>query len=74
LQKIDIEVDALAKKHGTAVTNLSEEQVQEWKLCSESLLEDYLERSGPLGADVLAGYRQLIRESYRTPAPMAARH
>jgi C4-dicarboxylate-binding protein DctP len=68
LQKVDIEVDALAKQHGITVTNLSEDQVQEWKLCSESLLESYLDRSGALGAEVLAGYRQLLRDSYRRPA------
>jgi C4-dicarboxylate-binding protein DctP len=73
LENVDKDVVAISEEHGTTVTNLSEEQVQEWKLCSEPLLEGYLEKSGPLGAEVMAGYRQIIRETYSTPASSQTR-
>lgn len=73
LRKVDVEVDALANKHGTTVTNLSNEQVLEWKICAEALLESFLEKSGPTGARVMAGYRKVLTDAYRTPAPLPVR-
>jgi TRAP-type C4-dicarboxylate transport system substrate-binding protein len=63
---IEREAHALAEKKGMKLVELTTADCDLWKYCAAPLLEEYLDRSGPLGAQVMAGYRQLLVEVYRT--------
>jgi C4-dicarboxylate-binding protein DctP len=62
---IEREAHALAEKKGMKLVELTTADCDLWKYCAAPLLEEYLDRSGPLGAQVMAGYRQLLVEVYR---------
>ena len=62
---IEREAHALAEKNGMRLVELTNAQLEQWKYCATPKLETYLDRSGPLGAQVMSGYRQLVVEAYR---------
>jgi TRAP-type C4-dicarboxylate transport system substrate-binding protein len=69
LAATEMEGHALAQRNGMTMVELSREEVDSWKDCAAPILDAYLERSGPLGARVMAGYRKLLVEAHRTTPP-----
>jgi C4-dicarboxylate-binding protein DctP len=69
LAETEAEGHALAEKNGMTMVELSREEVDSWKDCAAPILDAFLERSGPLGARVMAGYRKLLVEAHRTTPP-----
>jgi C4-dicarboxylate-binding protein DctP len=70
LATVEREAHALAQKNGMTIVELTTGEGQDaWKRCAAPILEGYLERSGWLGAEVLAGYRKLLVEAYRSIPP-----
>ena len=47
------------------ITELETERDQ-WKRCAAPMLDAYLDRSGQLGAEVMAGYRKILVDAHRT--------
>jgi C4-dicarboxylate-binding protein DctP len=66
---IEREAYALAEKNGMKLVELTTADLDRWKDCAAPKLEAYLDRSGPLGAQVMAGYRQLLVEVHRKTPP-----
>jgi C4-dicarboxylate-binding protein DctP len=62
---IEREAHALAEKNGMKPVELTTADCDLWKYCAAPLLEEYLDRSGPLGDQLMAGYRQLLVEAHR---------
>jgi C4-dicarboxylate-binding protein DctP len=58
---------ALAQRNGMKVFEASEDNIGEWKSCATPMLSDFLYRAGPLGQQVMDGYRKAVVEAYRTP-------
>lgn len=50
----------LAKKNGMSIVEITDDDVREWKYCGVQLIETYLERSGKMGFEMLAGYRKIL--------------
>jgi C4-dicarboxylate-binding protein DctP len=73
LRKIETDTLTLAAANGMKVVDVSSYEVDEWKACAAELLAGYLDRSGALGSKVLAGYRDILLEAYRTAAPVSRR-
>jgi C4-dicarboxylate-binding protein DctP len=66
---IEREALALAEKNGMTLVEMTTADWNQWKYCAAPMLDAYLDRSGPLGAQVLSGYRQLLVEAYRKAPP-----
>src|SRR5262249_39933928 len=66
---IEREAHALAEKNGMTLVELTTADWNQWKYCAAPMLDAYLDRSGPLGAQVISGYRQLLVEAYRKIPP-----
>ena len=71
---IEREANALAEKNGMKLVELTAADWDRWKACAAPKLEAYLDRSGPLGAQVMAGYRQLLVEVHRKTPPQPGQH
>jgi C4-dicarboxylate-binding protein DctP len=70
LATVEREAHALAQHNGMTMVELARSEGQDaWKRCAAPILEAFLERSGELGAQVMAGYRKLLVEAYRTTPP-----
>jgi C4-dicarboxylate-binding protein DctP len=61
------EAVALAAQHGMRVAEVAESDVKDWKDCATPMLAGFLSQSGTLGAKVMAGYRKVLVDVYRTP-------
>jgi C4-dicarboxylate-binding protein DctP len=61
---IDREAHALAEKNGMRLVEVTKSELQDqWKFCAAPMLDAYLDRSGELGARVMAGYRKILMET-----------
>jgi C4-dicarboxylate-binding protein DctP len=52
-----------AKQNGMRISEITDEEIDEWKECSSIMSENYLARSGLAGNAVLSGYRKILIES-----------
>jgi C4-dicarboxylate-binding protein DctP len=71
---IEREARALAEKNGMRLVELTTADLDRWKHCAAPKLEAYLDRSGSLGVQVMAGYRQLLVEVHRKTPPEPGQH
>jgi C4-dicarboxylate-binding protein DctP len=62
------EAVALAGRHGMRVAEVADSDVKEWKDCATPMLAGFLSQSGTVGAKVMAGYRKILVDVYRTPS------
>jgi C4-dicarboxylate-binding protein DctP len=69
IQAVEREGHATAEKNGMTMVELTREEVEGWKDCAAPILDAYLDHSGKLGAQLMAGYRKLLVEAYRTTPP-----
>jgi C4-dicarboxylate-binding protein DctP len=58
-----------AEAKGMKITNISPEDTVAWRICSSSILENFMDRSGAAGAKLLAAYGKLRAN----PAVIAAK-
>jgi C4-dicarboxylate-binding protein DctP len=71
---VEQEAHELAEKNGMRLVELTKTgDLDQWKSCAAPMLEAYLNRSGELGAKVMAGYRKIIVEAYRAAPPQLTR-
>jgi len=63
---VEREARAQAEKSGMRIVELTAADIDKWKFCAAPMLEAYLDRSGELGAQVMAGYRKILVDAYRT--------
>jgi C4-dicarboxylate-binding protein DctP len=62
--EIDREAHALAERNGMKLLEVTGRELQDqWKFCAAPMLDAYLDRSGELGARVIAGYRKILLET-----------
>jgi C4-dicarboxylate-binding protein DctP len=58
---IDRDAHALAERNGMLLVEITSRELEDlWKFCAAPMLEAYLDRSGELGARVMAGYRKVL--------------
>jgi C4-dicarboxylate-binding protein DctP len=62
----------LAANHGMKAVSLGREDLAAWRVCSSGVLEEYLEKSGPLGAQLMRAYGRLHLAESPEPAPAPA--
>ena len=70
-QKADLqarEAVVLAGQRGMHLAEVANSDVKKWKACAAPMLDTFLERSGTLGTKVMAGYRQILVETYSMPS------
>ena len=65
-EQIESEAHALAAKNGMTMVELTKDERDQWKRCAAPMLDAYLDRSGQLGAEVMAGYRKILVDAHRT--------
>jgi C4-dicarboxylate-binding protein DctP len=64
---IEREAHASAERNGMRLVEVSGRELQDlWKFCAAPMLEAYLDRSGELGARVIAGYRKILLETQKS--------
>jgi C4-dicarboxylate-binding protein DctP len=71
----DLEANAyieLASTRNMKIVELSKEELQLWRICSSEVLQDYLDKSGPLGEALMQAYGRLQLEAPPATAPVAA--
>jgi C4-dicarboxylate-binding protein DctP len=69
--EIEGQAHALAAKNGMTMVELTKDERDQWKRCAAPMLDGYLDRSGQLGAEVMAGYRKILVDAYRnTPVEL----
>jgi C4-dicarboxylate-binding protein DctP len=69
--EIEGQAHALAAKNGMTMVELTKDERDQWKRCAAPMLDGYLDRSGQLGAEVIAGYRKILVDAYRnTPVEL----
>jgi C4-dicarboxylate-binding protein DctP len=66
IDTVEREAHVLAQENGMTMVELTTDEQDAWKRCAAPILEAFLERSGQLGAEVMAGYRKLLVEAYRS--------
>jgi C4-dicarboxylate-binding protein DctP len=61
----------LASSKGMKIAGLSKEELQLWRICSSDVILQYLDRSGPLGLNLMHAYGRLQLEAPPAEAPVA---
>jgi C4-dicarboxylate-binding protein DctP len=56
---------AAAQANGMAVHRTESHDVAEWRVCASPVLEQYVNDAGPLGEEIMAGYRRILVDHYR---------
>ena len=59
LQRREGEAYALAEKNGMKIYEVTPDEVAEWRVCSASVLEGFMSKSGELGRRLMEAYGQL---------------
>ena len=69
---IEAKAYAFAREKGMKIQELMPDQVAEWRACSASLIEDYLNSAGELGRRLMGAYGRLRTDSCCSSGPQGA--
>jgi C4-dicarboxylate-binding protein DctP len=64
---------AAAGVNGMVIHVTEPHDVADWRICGSSALEQYVDDAGPLGEEIMAGYRRILVDHYQRPSG-SARH
>lgn len=70
-EAVERDAYAFARSKGMRIVDLTSDQVAEWRLCSVDMLEEYMQRAGPLGRILMTAYGRL-RASADAASPTGA--
>ena len=68
-EDIEAEAYAFARSKGMKVVDLTPDDVAEWRACSASIVEDFMQAAGELGEQVMSAYAKLRKDPCCSAGP-----
>jgi TRAP-type C4-dicarboxylate transport system substrate-binding protein len=62
----------LAQNHGMKVSTLTDDELQLWRICSSDVLQDFMQRAGPAGEDIMHAYGEMRKRLNAPPTRISS--